>query len=82
MSDLRALDSKKLSMWVIYDHPREYPGSFVARRFEGAVAGPVSTEDVLLADDPDFLRATLLGYGLMLIHHNPTDDPSVVETWL
>lgn len=26
-----------ITLWTVYDHPRDYPNNFVARRFEGAV---------------------------------------------
>jgi uncharacterized C2H2 Zn-finger protein len=32
--DLRAAMNAPLSMWTIYDHPRDYPAYFVARRWE------------------------------------------------
>lgn len=72
-----------LSMWTIYDHPDDCPLCFIARRWL-IVSGnpdPVHTDEILMADTLDELRAKLPP-GLACFSRDPTDPASVVETWL
>ena len=70
-----------LGIWTIYDHPRDFPNSFVARKF--------------ILDQPadDFLVAVSLLEVRKLLHNltaqplqwiprSPDDDPVIVESWL
>lgn len=70
-----------LSMWVIYDHPLDYPTEFVARRHEVDTAHRV-TDDVITADTIDDLRELFTDRGLYCILRSDGDDPYIVETWL
>lgn len=70
--------TETLSIWVIYDHPTEYPDHFVARRF----AYDQPTPDIKLASDIMALRADMLTQGLVCITRSPDDDAKIVETWL
>lgn len=65
------------SFWVVYDHPNDYPASFVARRW----LGDKPTGKVLFASELNDLR-TLLPAGLCQIVRYPDDDPVIVESWL
>lgn len=67
-----------LSLWTIYDHPRDFPNNYVARRFE--LEQP--TSDVILSSDLESLRAELMARGLVCLTRNPADDPVILETWL
>ncbi len=71
------------SMWVIYDHPSDYPTAFVARRYEGGI-NPGLTEDVMLATDIDVLRQGLILAKAYLVRINPhpLNDPTIIETWV
>lgn len=70
-----------LSIWTVYDHPRDYPASFVARRSE-VIDGVVQvTADMFVADTLDELRA-LLPPGLYRLPRFPGDQPHIVEVWL
>jgi hypothetical protein len=71
-----------LGIWVIYDHPTDYPDSFVARQF---FCGPnivLATDNVVTALDLDALRRALARDGLTPIDRLPGDDPKIVESWL
>ncbi|MFL1449166.1 hypothetical protein ACI77O_12295 [Pseudomonas tritici] len=71
---------EQYSIWVVYDHPIEYPDKFVGRRWEVKPEhGP--TEDILLADSVDALRQQLPA-GLIRLPRNVADNPSIVETWI
>lgn len=69
-----------LEQWVIYDHPRDYPLGFIARRWE-------ITPNVLQATGESVKGATLdqvrdqLPRGLCRLPRFAKDDPFIVEVW-
>lgn len=68
-----------LSIWTIYDNPTDYPGKFVARRFEGETP----TASIVIADDIETIRNIMhFEFGLVKLMRHPSDDPKIVETWL
>jgi len=68
-----------LSIWVVYDHPTDYPNDFVARRFEN----DQPTSSVMFSDRLETLRECfLVQMGLTCIERDPSDDPKIVESWL
>lgn len=68
-----------LRIWVIYDHPADFPGCFVARLFEGEQP----TEQVMVSADLEPIRTLLSAeLGLVLIPRDDSDDPTIVESWL
>lgn len=69
-----------LTIWTIYDHPRDYPDKFVARpTYVGQRTSIGRT--VLQADTLAALRE-LLPLGLVRMPRLPEDDPVIVETWM
>lgn len=74
----RIVDHYTFSLWTVYDHPRDYPNQFVARRFD--VDQP--TSDVFVADDLETLREILAAEGLTRLARDPDDDAKIVEVWL
>ena len=76
-----AAANDRLNIWTVYDHPRDQPDVFVARRFEigHEHAGP--TGDVLTAPTLEELREKLPA-GLVCITRQDGDDPAIVESWL
>ena len=67
-----------LTTWTVYDHPRDFPHCYVARRFEGERP----TGDLVVAADLDALRQQLIERGLVCLDRDPEDDPAIMETWL
>lgn len=67
-----------IEMWCVYDHPRDYPNSFVARLFVGEKA----TEQHIIAMDLETIRVFMANNGYSRIHRYPEDDPRIVEIWL
>ncbi len=67
-----------LVMYVIYDHPRDYPHAFVVRMWEDDAPRelPFAIQPTL-----DDARATLPP-GLHRIDRHPFDDAVIVEVWL
>ena len=69
---------RKLSMWVIYDHPKDYPNSYVARRWE--LDRP--TTDIIVCPRLDAIRHEMQIRGLACLARNPNDDSKIVECWV
>lgn len=74
-----------ISIVTIYEHPDDFPDSFVARRFYGEFA----TNDFKIAPSIDPLRAWAKAQveqrnrsqGVNL-GRDPKDDPKIVESWI
>lgn len=77
-----------VSVWVIYDHPRDHPDYFVVRPWD--VIDGKSVPRIAGSGLPvcglfrkiDDARAYCEQFGLTLLARSPDDDPVVVETWL
>lgn len=76
------IEDGKLWMFVIYDHPNDYPDEFVCRRCAVANGG-VLFEDELYArgDTLDSVRSQIPP-GEIRFGRSSDDDPVIVETWL
>jgi len=74
--------NEALEMWVIYDHPKDYPNSFIARRWLVDDKGERFTGDIINANSLEKLRIVLINIGKTCINRDPNDDPVIVETWL
>ena len=73
----------KLSIWTVYDHPKDYPRDFVARLHEADARRSRPTRHVLVANRIDTLRYVLcFDLGLTRLSRNTDDDAKIVETWL
>jgi len=70
-----------LHMWTLYDHPRDHPDAFVARRHIIVAGATAPTPDMFVADSLAELRA-LLPPGLVCVPRSALDEPSIVESWL
>lgn len=70
-----------LNIWTVYDHPADFPHSYVARRFEAGPLGSHPTADIvegeLLA-----IRECFESCGLTCLARTPDDEPQIVECWL
>lgn len=70
-----------LHIWTIYDHPKDYPDSYVARL---SLVGPgitAVTNAMFTADTLEELRR-LLPLGLTRLPRQERDDPVIVEVWI
>lgn len=67
-----------LPIWVVYDHPADYPNCYVARLF----AGEQPTANVMICPDLEKLQNELINMGLVKMMPMPGDDPVILETWL
>ena len=67
-----------LPIWVVYDHPKDFPNNYVARLW----IGEKLTGDMMIAPDIDMLRDELERRGLVKLMPQEGDDPVILETWL
>lgn len=71
--------SETILQYAIYDHPIDFPDSFVVREWkvsaEGVEAGPAQ-----LADTLDEAHA-LIPDGAHLLPDFQGDDPKIIEVW-
>jgi hypothetical protein len=75
------MDDKILSMWTIFDHPRDYPDKIVVRRFEIGPGWSRPAEVWALTDTLEEARATI-PEGRTIIPRDPADDYNIIESWL
>jgi hypothetical protein len=72
-----------LPIWTVYDHPRDYPHCYVARKFlVGGLADELPTDEVITAPTLDEIRELMERRGLTCLRRAPEDDPVIVETWI
>lgn len=75
---LPSTDPPGLPIWVVYDHPLDWPDHYVARLW----VGERPTGDMVLTFSLDALREHLADQGFVRLDRNKEDDPVIVETWL
>lgn len=73
--------SGTLHIWTIYDHPRDVPDAFVARRHDITAGRSTPTEDVRLGPTLAAVREQL-PLGLVCLGRSADDDPTIVESWV
>lgn len=71
------MTNNSLRMYVIYDHPSDYPNCFVIRLWKDGQP----TVGHMLTNTLEGARR-LIPKGLHCIPRDPTDDPVIVESWL
>lgn len=71
-----------LSMWVVYEHPKDFPASWVARRWDLRKGHPVATANMIETNSLAEVRALLERMGLTCMPRDPRDEPQIVEVWL
>lgn len=68
----------RLTMWVIYDHPADYPRAYIARRW----VGDDPTDDIIVAVGLAQLREAMRRRHLSCLPRHDSDDEAIVESWL
>jgi hypothetical protein len=71
-----------LTMWVVYDHPKDFPFGFVTREWVVTSTGGRPTNNVIKTTPLEVIRTFLEGKGLVPLGRSPIDDPCIVETWM
>lgn len=72
---------RALPVWVIYDHPSDYPEGFIVRAHTVVESASVVSKCTIKAPLDD-LRRLLMAAGLARIARDPSDDAKIVESWL
>jgi hypothetical protein len=79
-------DQPFMSTWVIYDHPRDFPNKFVARRHDiyRGDPEPHASEEYVTADTLDEIRELIYAKNpnLCCLPRFENDDKNIVEVWL
>jgi hypothetical protein len=70
-----------LSMWTVYDKPKDHPDGYIVRRFDCNADGPIATDDAY-SGELELIRNALWEAGLIRMQRHPDDQPQIVETWL
>lgn len=76
-----AQDKGALNIWTVFDRPKDFPESYVARRFEVTAAGSVPTDDIFQGELSS-LRENFRRCGLTCLTRQEQDEPQIVECWL
>lgn len=71
------VSSANIRMYVVYDHPSDYPNCFVVRLWKNGQ--PTLTH--ILAESLEQARK-MIPNGLVRIPRHVSDDPVIVETWV
>ena len=76
-------DGAVMTVWVIYDHPKDFPNTYVVRpQFVMKDNSIMPCKAAWTNDDLDSLRDALADSGLTCLARMPGDDPKIVETWI
>ncbi len=67
----------KLPMWVVYDHPTDYPDGFIARLWLNDQPQQITVKGKTLTEVRQGLPPELIPMA-----RSPGDDPCIVEVWL
>ncbi|RYX80903.1 hypothetical protein EON83_26535 [bacterium] len=68
-------------LYVIYDHPADYPNHYVVRQFYITKEGPHPAKAATLHDTLEAARATI-PHGMKNLGRQPDDDPILSEVWM
>jgi hypothetical protein len=79
--DSTTLPHIEMMMWVVYDHPLDYPQKYVARLWNINGDHPAATNVIALADTLVEIRQ-MLPEGLSRLERFDGDDECIVEVWL
>jgi hypothetical protein len=80
---LKAPDDEVLTLWTIYDHPLDFPGSFVVRKWHVLPRNkePMPDGFPTLHDSLEAARESLPP-GLTRLPPSEGDALAIVETWI
>ena len=76
-----------LSIWQIFDRPRDYPDGFIARRFDVFCEGPrrgetSATDDTIKSTNLEYIRSIMMQKFLHRMPRLRGDPPFLVECWI
>ncbi len=68
-------------MWTVFKNPKDFPGKYVARRFEVTRVGAKATNEIVVAAGLGAVRLALPP-GLVRLKRDPSDDKAIIEVWI
>lgn len=68
-------------MWIVYDHPSDFPDQYVVRRWEVWPGLTKPTDEAFAAEDLGVVRAAIPPDAERITGRDP-HDPCILETWL
>lgn len=74
-------DDPLLSMWTIYEKPKDWPVGWVTRRWEIGPGDNLEAMEAVYCTTLDDARRCVPP-GLYRLDRDPNDDPKIVETWI
>ena len=75
------LSEIKMPMAVIYDSPKDFPGMYLCRIWEGAGCHPTNT--AMKKNSLDEMRKDIQAAGFSIrFQRAEGDDPVILETWI
>jgi len=66
-------------IWVIYDHPRDYPDGYVVRVWYGMHAWPEATRVATIDAAREYAQRC---GACVLMPRDASDDPVIAESWI
>ena len=72
------MNTRSLLIWVVYDHPADFPNHFIARLWDGETP----TSYILQTDKLEAIRDVLSKSGHVPLCRFEDDDPKIIETWI
>jgi len=74
-------DSGALDLYVVFDHPKDFPGHYVCRR-QIVVQGETIDAECVIGSDLEAIRQLLIEMGLIRMDRHPEDDSKILEFWI
>lgn len=71
-----------ISFWVVYDHPKDEPDTYIARRWTITNGVLCFTRDTITCQTVTAIRDWMRNAGLVHFNRSPADDPAILESWL
>jgi len=75
------MSAEDLSIWVVYERPRDYPTSYVVRRHAISQGGSYGMGDLSVHATLDEARAAIPSWTVRL-ERDPNDEPQILESWI
>jgi len=72
---------ERLPMWVVYDHPLDFPNAYLARLWL-TLPKAEATSQYMACADLEPLRDQLASMGFVKLDRHDSDDAKIIETWV
>lgn len=82
MGDSNVGTNRALLLFVVTDHPKDFPDKFVVRMFNVMSGECAATSYYETYDTIQQVREKMSMHGLIRLPRHPEDDPVIVETWI